>query len=83
MTIARVSGSSTSVVGGIVSIVGLGLLPFTAGFSLILLGTGGGIAGLGGATNLGSNITLKIFHQKGHIKNLKRHKACLKALKTS
>uniref|UniRef100_A0A3B1JKG5 Uncharacterized protein n=1 Tax=Astyanax mexicanus TaxID=7994 RepID=A0A3B1JKG5_ASTMX len=56
-TIGSISGSVIGAAGGITSIVGLILAPFTLGASLIVTGVGIGVAAAGGVTGAASNIT--------------------------
>ncbi|XP_040904834.1 serine/threonine-protein kinase 4-like [Toxotes jaculatrix] len=56
-TIGRLTGGVIGVVGGVTSIVGLILAPFTLGASLIVSGVGVGMGALGGVTAGASNIT--------------------------
>uniref|UniRef100_A0AAY5L1A6 non-specific serine/threonine protein kinase n=1 Tax=Esox lucius TaxID=8010 RepID=A0AAY5L1A6_ESOLU len=56
-TIGSLTGGVIGAVGGITSIVGLILAPFTLGASLIVTGVGVGVAVAGGATAGVSNIT--------------------------
>ncbi|KAK2849162.1 hypothetical protein Q5P01_008996 [Channa striata] len=56
-TIGSLAGGVIGAVGGITSIVGLILAPFTLGASLIVTGVGIGVGALGGATAGVSNIT--------------------------
>ncbi|KAM7417687.1 hypothetical protein PAMA_017367 [Pampus argenteus] len=56
-TIGSLTGGVIRAVGGITSIVGLCLAPFTMGASLIVTGVGIGVGALGGVTSGASNIT--------------------------
>ena len=56
-TIGSLSGGVMGAAGGITSIVGLVLAPFTLGASLIVTGVGIGVAVAGGAVGATSNIT--------------------------
>ncbi|XP_041845881.1 serine/threonine-protein kinase 3-like isoform X4 [Melanotaenia boesemani] len=56
-TIGSLTGGVIGAVGGITSIVGLILAPFTLGASLIVTGVGVGVGVLGGVTAGASNIT--------------------------
>ncbi|XP_071764569.2 uncharacterized protein LOC139918927 [Centroberyx gerrardi] len=56
-TIGSLTGGVIGAMGGITSIVGLILAPFTLGASLVVTGVGIGVAATGGATAGASNIT--------------------------
>ncbi|XP_040904835.1 uncharacterized protein LOC121188952 [Toxotes jaculatrix] len=56
-TIGSLAGGVIGAVGGITSIVGIILAPFTLGASLIVTGVGVGVGALGGVTAGASNIT--------------------------
>ncbi|XP_051565731.1 serine/threonine-protein kinase Nek3-like [Myxocyprinus asiaticus] len=56
-TVGSLTGAVMGAAGGITSIVGLILAPFTLGVSLAVTGVGVGIAVAGGATGAASNIT--------------------------
>ncbi|XP_072526173.1 apolipoprotein L3-like [Salminus brasiliensis] len=62
-TIGSLTGGVIGAAGGITSIVGLILVPFTLGASLIVTGVGIGVAVAGGVTGAGANIT-DMVHQK-------------------
>ncbi|XP_030041719.1 apolipoprotein L4 [Microcaecilia unicolor] len=56
-TVASVTGSAVSAAGGITTIIGLVLTPFTFGASLIVTGVGLGVAALGGVTSATATIS--------------------------
>ncbi|XP_042574593.1 apolipoprotein L1 isoform X1 [Cyprinus carpio] len=55
--IAQITGSSTSAVGGVATITGLILAPFTMGTSLIVTAVGLGVAMAGGLTSASAGIS--------------------------
>ncbi|XP_073432661.1 uncharacterized protein [Dendrobates tinctorius] len=55
-TIASVTGSSVGLAGGITTLAGLVLAPFTAGASLVFSGIGAGVAAVGGLTGASASI---------------------------
>ncbi|XP_023251975.1 calcium/calmodulin-dependent protein kinase type II subunit beta-like [Seriola lalandi dorsalis] len=61
-TIGSLTGGVIGAVGGVTSIVGLILAPFTLGASLIVTGVGVGVGALGGVTAGASNITNMVNH---------------------
>lgn len=54
--ISRIAGASTSIIGGVVAVVGFGLIPVTFGASLALTIVGTAIGVAGGATSAGATI---------------------------
>ncbi|MED6284584.1 hypothetical protein CHARACLAT_020615, partial [Characodon lateralis] len=64
-TIGSLTGGVVGAVGGITSIVGLILAPFTLGTSLIVTGVGVGVGAVGGVTAGASNITNVINQSSG------------------
>jgi len=52
--ISRIAGASTSIIGGVVAVVGFGLIPVTFGASLALTIVGTAIGVAGGATSAGA-----------------------------
>ncbi|XP_030607023.1 apolipoprotein L1 [Archocentrus centrarchus] len=58
--IAQITGGSTSAIGGIATVAGLALAPFTMGTSLIVTAVGLGIATAGGLTSAGAGISNQV-----------------------
>ncbi|XP_039870969.1 apolipoprotein L1 isoform X5 [Simochromis diagramma] len=58
--IAQITGGSTSAVGGVATVAGLALAPFTMGTSLIVTAVGLGIAAAGGLTSAGAGISNQV-----------------------
>lgn len=69
-TIGSLAGGVIGAAGGITSIVGLILAPFTLGASLIVTGVGVGVSVLGGLTAGASNIT-NMVHQSSDRKTVR------------
>ncbi|GCC18701.1 hypothetical protein chiPu_0020866 [Chiloscyllium punctatum] len=64
VNIANVTGTSASIVGGLLAIGGLIASPFTFGVSLALTGVGLGVGVAGGVTNIGASITDHVTQKK-------------------
>ncbi|XP_062386580.1 apolipoprotein L1 isoform X6 [Sardina pilchardus] len=58
--IAQITGGSTSAVGGVATITGLALAPFTFGTSLIVTAVGLGVATAGGLTSASAGISNQV-----------------------
>ncbi|XP_062337224.1 apolipoprotein L1 isoform X1 [Osmerus eperlanus] len=58
--IAQITGGSTSAIGGVATIAGLALAPFTMGTSLIVTAVGLGVATAGGLTSAGAGISNQV-----------------------
>ncbi|XP_011409184.2 PREDICTED: apolipoprotein L3-like [Amphimedon queenslandica] len=64
VNISRITGSSVSVVGGVMSIIGFVLTPFTAGAALPIAITGITLSSLGGATAGGASVADIVIEKK-------------------
>ena len=62
--IARITGSSLSIIGGIVSTAGFILVPFTLGGSIAIIIVGSGIGFTGGMTSVIANVAKKAKSKK-------------------
>ncbi|XP_069089048.1 apolipoprotein L3-like [Pleurodeles waltl] len=73
-TIASITGGAVSAAGGITTVVGLILAPFTFGASLIVTGVGLGVAAAGGVTSATATIsdTVKERVERGKVDTLIR-----------
>ncbi|KAL3988829.1 alcohol-forming fatty acyl-CoA reductase [Sarotherodon galilaeus] len=58
--IAQITGGSTSAIGGVATVAGIALAPFTMGTSLIVTAVGLGIAAAGGLTSAGAGISNQV-----------------------
>ena len=67
---SRIAGSVTSLTGGALAIVGLGLIPVTLGGSIALSVVGAGVSVAGGAISIASTVTDKVM-SKGKLKKAK------------
>ncbi|XP_029431057.1 apolipoprotein L3-like isoform X2 [Rhinatrema bivittatum] len=67
-TVASITGSAVSAAGGITTIVGLILAPFTFGTSLIVTGVGLGVAAAGGVTSATATISDTVKDKVGRKK---------------
>ncbi|XP_061176773.1 uncharacterized protein LOC133185511 [Saccostrea echinata] len=72
VNVATISGSSVGIIGAVLTAVGIGIAPFTAGASLALSVTGGVLAATGGTVAAGAKITETILNTKT-IEILKRY----------
>ena len=64
---SRIAGSVTSLTGGALAIIGLGLIPVTLGGSIALSVVGAGVSVAGGAISITSTVTDKVM-SKGKLK---------------
>lgn len=64
VNICKVAGSSTSIAGGVLAIVGLGLVPFTFGSSLALTVTGSVLCGAGGIASAAPSVWENVAQAK-------------------
>ena len=64
---SRIAGSVTSLTGGALAIIGLGLIPVTLGGSIALSVVGAGVSVAGGAVSITSAVTDKVM-SKGKLK---------------
>jgi hypothetical protein len=62
--IANITGSAVGIVSGVTAIVGIVLIPVTAGLSTILIAGSAVAGGAGGLTGLGSFIVRKVMNSK-------------------
>ena len=67
---SRIAGSVTSLTGGALAIIGLGLIPVTLGGSIALSVVGAGVSVAGGAVSITSAVTDKVM-SKGKLKEAK------------
>lgn len=84
INIAKVTGASTAIAGGILSAVGFGLSFFTFGASLALTVAGGVICGAGGLTVGGAeiaNLVKSSKAMKGANKNIKKYNDQMKIVR--
>lgn len=89
-TIASITGGAVSAAGGITTVVGLILAPFTFGASLIVTGVGLGVAAAGGVTSATATIsdTVNERVERGKVNtlihqyetNMNEIEACLKTI---
>ncbi|XP_062619636.1 uncharacterized protein LOC134281184 [Saccostrea cucullata] len=72
VNIATISGSSTGILGAVLTAVGIGIAPITAGASVALAVAGGVLAATGGTVTLGAKFTETILN-KNTLEVLKRY----------
>ena len=75
VNISRISGSSVSIAGSLIAILGFGLSPVTLGASLALSAGGIALAALGGGTAAGASIA-DVFIQRSGIKDVQGQLTC-------
>ena len=61
---SRIAGSVTSLTGGVLAIIGLGLIPVTLGGSIALSVVGAGVSVAGGAVSIASIVTVWVMSKR-------------------
>jgi len=81
VNICKVAGSSTSIVGGVLTIVGLALIPVTLGGSMAIAVAGGIVGGAGGITSGAPAVYEHVKQHKSYSLVLEKVKEDLSQLK--